>query len=352
VVEWRWHDVIRCDHPVFNVHRIGLESGEPELAAILDDPRIASGLTRDLSSLVPSQDFECIVSVHPWSSVIVANATQCLASKSRPFVVDCHGEFTPFPLRLVTVPGVDAYLGGLFPGPASPRVRRRMLSTGIPVRTQFQRAPLPPQSGTRRALAISLGHGSWAQRCVDACIAPIIEFLQPQALYVIGTRVAADAWDARVTTSLKGARYVASADEIASALRRSSHLVTKASGSAVAEALACDCTPLCVATGVFWEDESRAWLASSDAAIPIDAETALSPTWWNRTPQRSAEFGARSRKAAAESWRFLERRSRRLDSPSALSAARLVGLVASGGRVDDQLPATTRNLADALSEWQ
>jgi hypothetical protein len=349
VVQWHWRDVIACDdHPIFHLHRVGVSVHEPELAAIMDDPRIIEGLVADLSDLLPLHDADGVISVHPWSTAIAAEAASRLSPKQRPEIIDCHGEFSPFPLDVAKSPFVSCYAGGVFPAAGPPNIRRRTMNTGVPVRVPFQAGP--SSCAERSGLTISVGHDSWAASPIGACLEPVVELLRPSMVYVIGESSDAATVDYRVALTVP--QYVTKGDEISQALGASSHLLTKGSGSAIAEALAMGCIPLCVESGVFWEDEARAWLSGANAVIPIDVESAGRGSWCSVVPGGMPNLGAECRRAANKIWGMLEqlRESDKTERKCVLPAAidKMIRRIYD----HESLPNTSRALVAALLGWQ
>lgn len=263
VVNWCWRDHIDlAEHVLFQVHHIAASRDVPWLAGVLDSTRIAGALALDLGKWV-SADFDAVISVHPWSTSIANRALTDGASQS--FLVDLTADFTPFPV--LVCPRVDCYLG---PGPHRPlplRVRHRSLQVGLPVRKSFSGSTTKRKPGL---LVVSAGAGAWLIAKTAACLPVVTEALSPSWLVALAPTVeSAVEWRTALERVGVAAEVRTGITDTGPLLSDATWLLTKASGAAVAEGLAAGCAVLALESGVFWEDEARAYLSAARVVAPV-----------------------------------------------------------------------------------
>ncbi|HET7120117.1 MAG TPA: hypothetical protein VFI17_02555 [Solirubrobacterales bacterium] len=340
---WLWAERIGdLDHPIFHLHRLGAEAGEPDLSLLMDDGRLSSALARDLRGLLSPDGFDVIISTHPWSTAICAKELQL--DNDSPRLLDCHGEFTPFPMPLLTGIGVDAYVGGVLTAAARPIDRARTWPTGVPVRIPFQ---LAPRRAEEAVLAINAGHGSWAFDTASVLARELAHVHGLEAAIVFtGDPAAMERWEGALRGAFDELQFASSAIDIHEALLKSRALLTKASGSAVAEALAAECRILCFESGVFWEDDARARLAALDVAQPISPGSLVSRDGL-RLSAAASRLGELCRNAAQTIWGIAEMdRPWRQRQPSAAAPFVMRALERCDG-----LPSSSSAVRELLSEW-
>lgn len=266
-IEYRsftWRTVVDTGHPVFHLHRIGARSGMPGLASLLDDSRIADALTHDVGDDLDLSDTDVVVSVHPWSTMICASVIR--REGLDVLLVDLHGEFSPGPIPLVRVDEVGLFVGVEMVASLSPTMRRRVRRTGVPVRSQF--ADGVDDIFPRRALTVSCGHGGWSIDAAMPTVRLMVDRTEPREIFCVGAvpPAVADLGEKRHLTVTP----CGSASSIALALRQSRYAVTKASGTNIAECLSSGTVAVCPPSGVFWEDEARAYLSAIGAIVPSE----------------------------------------------------------------------------------
>lgn len=343
VAMFNWRDVVPCAaHPLFHVHRVAVEMSAPSVAGLLDDPRITDALCGDLAGLVPL-DLDCCISTHPWSTVIAATAFE--ASGASTLLIDSHGEFTPGPLHVTCRDRVDLFVGMTAAAAHPTRVLNRTRLTGVPVRAAFA---LPP-NGARARSGVTLNAGTehWALNTSLTLTESVLKSSSVRQLFVIGPRSEQiDRWAA--TCDVKVA-YRDTGNEIADALRSSKLVITKASGSMVAEAVACEAIPLYVRSGVFWEDDARAALSASGVGLTGSDLCRLALVDY----EACQRLGGSCRGAGNSIWAEIEcLAERRPRTRSPLSSALADTLLAPlDDFADSDLAATSTAFAEVTRDW-
>lgn len=313
VREWRWRDQLPIDaHPVFHLHRIGVQHGAPHLSGLLYYPGLPAALERDLAKHLPVSSADVVVSTHSWSMAISSRALEM--AKSNALLVDCHGDFTPGPAAVS--PRVDAYVGAIISRSLPLPARNRIWLTGPPVRESFSRGV--PGVQRHNFLTVIGGASSWFIEEIAPVVQLLADATRPDRVLVLSKNPDSIArWKAvlRLPAALE-AEYIAGREDISDLLLQSRWLVTKASGAAVAEGLACGCRVICIPSGVFWEDEARAHLAANGAVAAIDRSMPVAEV--RRILSGIKELhpiGDLCRKAASAIWDVIESGCPIKDSP-------------------------------------
>lgn len=231
---------------------------------MLDFDGIGNALALDLVEYLPDlSSYDAIISAHPWSTVIVA---ACLLQRhtNDPMLVDCHGEFAPFPVSVH--PRVDLYVGGRIQRSLPWKIRARCVPTGIPVRRQFDARGVPKQN----KLVVMLGADGRSDAGVAECLPAIIRAVKPDTIVVLsGYQFRQEIWQEAGPELDRTISFVSDRDDVSDILADTKWLLTKASGSPVAEGFVSGCHVLCFASGVFWEDEARAYLSAERVVFPV-----------------------------------------------------------------------------------
>lgn len=337
-----WGPQLEIDHPIFHVHRLAGTSS-PSLIGVLDDPRLAQAIARDFGPTLRSVDADVVIAAHPWAAWLCAERAQRGAF---PPVVNLHGEFEPGPIPLLWRPEIDMHVGVVQKASSPPRVQRITHSTGVPVRAPF--SAQPSDRTVRNGIAVSSGIGGWAEsKTFDLLRSSFSTFPDSVRLNVIGhlspemSRLAGEFGVDAVAHS--------KAEEIAEALRASSVLVTKASGSNVAEALACRTHLICASSGVFWEDAARGHVIAEGLA-------SREPTANQTDHARVEQAGEICRMASERIWGLVEQLVEEGIAPhddidNVLPVAAQLRELNSAPRYERQMPASTAALFDALADW-
>lgn len=347
VTNWNWGERFPIgDHPLFLLHHVAAELGTPTVAAILDRPDLPAALAQDLAGLLPIEEYDVVLSVHPWSTVIVA---QCLQRNNKHvYFADVTCDFGGFPVFYPRE--VDVFFGSGRPRALSPQFSSKCMSVGIPARREFF-ATDDEKRG--RLLVATAGTSGWLIERIVACIPAASRLVEPDELVVLAPNsAAATKWRSALRTSGVRADVAEVGRDVAPWLRKARWVLTKASGAAVTESLAAGCRVLAVESGVFWEDDARDYLSSRFVVIPVEVETdmrefrsliALESTW------RDACAIARS--SGTVIWNAIEERRQLEPDRSAIATLREVARSLRKREPSSTLVMTEQVLDSCLREW-
>ncbi|MFD0207129.1 MULTISPECIES: hypothetical protein [Saccharothrix] len=343
---WNWREVLPGvdTHPVFHLHRRAIPAGAPHACGILDSEAIPEALGPDLAHLLPDPaDYDVVLSAHPWSTAVAITAMESVTGT---MLVDCHGEFAPFPNGFHE--RVDLYVGGRLSRSVPAWVRRRCVPTGVPVRAQFGRDRRPKEPKLV-LLGGSAGHAITETARLAAGVAERVGARQ----------VVAIAPNDEVASSWRTAGIPDVAVEptdISSQLADATWLITKASGPPVAEGLASGCQVLCPPSGVFWEDEARAYLSAERVVHPL-APLGAVPSRVDVDVEAARRVAQECVDAGSAIWTSIEQRFRTDAAPTPVEPAEvelLARLRAEALRWPEEnaaLPAVSAALADIIDKW-
>ena len=267
---WTWRDHADIsDLLIFNVHRVGVELGMPEITELTKDERFLETLAAELAEMLTAQlsEYDAIISVHPWSTQACAIA---LADSTIP-LIDCHVEFSPFPV--FPLKRVSAYTGTFQPRPLPLQHRRDLHLLGLPVRRDFA------CNGTSKMnmLAVNLGATGWFREKCFPYVVKAVKGLGVEAAVLLSPELDED-YRSRLQAQVDCPVNWPTADNVASTITQSEWLLTKPGGAPVAEGLAAGCKIVLVPSGIPWEEEARRELLIRHCAL--DSELPLS-AWRN-----------------------------------------------------------------------
>lgn len=339
--ELRWRDITDLDQLlIFHLHRVGVRTSVPWLSAFSEDSAVVAALVDDLCFLLGDDiaGYDAVLSVHPWSTLVAAK----LLADSGATLVDCHVEFSSFPIT--PVGRATWHTGTWAAKTVVPSVLRSLRTVGVPIRSSFV-------SGNKRvgSLAVNCGADGWFLDQVLSELPRIVAATRcDHVTMLIGTQ---SNLDERVLRSLAvDVTVVAGSSDVSAVLSESQFLLTKAGGAPVAEALGAGTIPILLDSGVPWEDEARVRLVAANAAL--DGESPLLSDDIQRERWRagdSARLGQLCR-SAADSISYL------ISTPSAARADTAgnaaVNHVLARAKRDAQvgiLPTASSALLDALA---
>lgn len=339
----RWRDRIDlADHPMFTSHRYAAARGEADIAGLLDEPWIVEGLAADLGDLI-DPGYEFYLSVHPWSSMICAQALA--AASAQGLLLDYHCDFGPFPI--VSHERINAYCGGGRIRALRPRFRARCHVVGAAAPQRFHDET--PSGGRPDTLVISAGSDGWAVRAMLPATHTLIASLTPSRVVLLAPKD--DARLSWVQASIPQAEIIANCHDISDLLKSARWYLCKGSGVAVAEGLAAGCQTFVSPSGIFWEDEVAEHLCAR--GVVADANLADGLPSFNNV--NVAQTSNECRKAADRIWDLVECGAPPRHQPAEEAIlAELIGRVAE--QSSDPLPRTgaalKANLEIWLEEWR
>lgn len=351
VVQFHWGEKIEelAIHPVFHVHRVGTAMGAPALSALLDDHDLWQALVHDLVNRLDISDYQVIVSVHPWSTLIAAEKLRQQGSRST--LIDYTIDFGRFPI--VVDRRIDSYIGAGDVGPFPPRIRQRCQRFGIPVRQQFVAQTDVQKSDN---LVVSGGTDGFLSQKLSTVLPQVVEALEPALVTILApTSSARSLWDKALPTLPKSNyRIEVGKTDISQILKEGKWYLTKAS-TGIVEGLAAGCELLLVQSGVFWEDDARDALVTRGVAFPVDytaTTMSLRATIQNGSPHRQM-IANECITAAAETWNFVEKGcpNQKDEFSDDLAVSNLLSNLVSTESSSKVLPETTKMLKTLLDDW-
>ena len=270
---------------------------------MLGTQAVLEAMVHDFSGHLDLSGYDAVVGVHVWSSLIAAHDAE--RQNASAMILDCHVEFSPFPV--FPHRRIDAYVGAGPPLPAPRSVRSRRHFAGLPVRSSF-RSPEASDKRTNR-LVVNGGSTGWhidhtakyLPAIVDALVVDEVNLLAPNGDSI-------QDWERALSTLGIEATMTQGSTDIGTLLRSSRWLVTKGGGTPVAEGLAAGCTVLGVPSGLPWEDEALRWLAANEEAVMLS--TGLTDDRLAAAVQivesQTSRLSETIRDGAASVWRILE----------------------------------------------
>lgn len=263
--ELRWRDIIPGveNHPLFSLHRGGYNPDA--MSAFMDKIEIPRLLAVDLFPITGFlSDFDLVVSVHPWTSFVIAESALRRGLNDL-VIVDVAADYCSVPV--VEHERINLYVGGIGARPVSARVRARISPTGVPARSTFAL----PDKRIEGRLFVSAGRTGYAQRAAIAGLQAALPAIGPTEVIVA---VSGNYQYRGKLEKLVGSAKLALLPDVrdpAPWARTSEWILTKGSGAAVAEALATGAVVVTYDTGVFWEDEAARYLHSVGATLSVNA---------------------------------------------------------------------------------
>ncbi len=278
---------------MFTSHRYAAANGAADVAGLLDESWIAEALSADLAKYIPA-GFEAYVSVHPWSSMICADALSELSIPGS--LVDYHSDFGAFPV--VTHQRIQAYCGGGRIRALRPAFRARCHAIGVAVPRRFH---CERQVASREAmLVVSAGADGWAVNAMRAATTRLIGLLAPERIALLApTEGARASW---IACGFGDADVVTNCSDISAYLAKARWYLSKGGGTAVAEGLAAGCLGFVGPSGIFWEDEAAEHLFARGIVADVQAPN---PRAQFRDANVS-EARAQCRNAADALWALVE----------------------------------------------
>ena len=351
VRSWNWREIRPAigEHLMFTMHRYAGGAGNASFAEVMANEGLVTALTTDLVSILEDSfphGVDAILSVHPWSTLALAN---WLDTTPGPLLVDCHSDFTPFPVFAHR--RVDSFVGTGRPRPVSAEVSLRLQVLGLPVRSSF----IPSLDSQRsRTLVVNAGSDAWAVRHVAAVVPFVSRLLQPRRIVLLApTADAARAWEEAVEVDPR-TEILTGVTDIGPLLCAALWLLTKAGGTPVAEGLVAGCLVLAMPTGIPWEDDGLSWLAMRGYVVPVGGTF---PLQWSeallRQPLESdRELRSLLADAGSSIWRHVEAGGPLSSAGELATVAR--DLLASDEQraAVDALPATALQLRKVLGSWR
>lgn len=266
-----WRETVDlADHPMFVSHRLAAARGSHAIAGMLDEEWIGTTLSEDLSTYVDTT-YDVILCVHPWSSLIVANALSNAGNKTS-ILIDYHSDFGAFPV--VTHPRIDAYLGGGTIRALDPYIRSSCHVVGVAIPERFS-APNDTSELQERKnrLIVSAGSDGWAIQSMSGSVKTLAHSLKPEETILLAPNSAAEQiWNAQ---EIENATITVGLTDIAPLLISSRWYLSKGGGTAVGEGLAAGCGNFVSYSGIFWEDEAAQTLHAKGIAQLVDVESTI-----------------------------------------------------------------------------
>ena len=345
---WRDFESGIGGHLLFAMHRQAGRVRMGNFAETMSDERIVKALTADLQLLLDRhfpEGVDSILSAHPWSTLALA---RWLEPRPGPTLVDCHSEFTPFPV--FPHPRVNSFVGAGRPTPRNRQLAERLHVLGLPVRRSF--VPLSETRTRDGTLVVNAGSDAWAIKEVAKVVPQAARLLEPSRVVLLAPTASADhAWRSELRV---GGRFetLVGVTDIGLLLCASSWLVTKAGGTPIAEGLVAGCSVLAMATGIPWEDDGLSWLTSRGHVIPIGGTF---PEQWTASllgAREGQDTGLRSMLAdsASNIWRHLELGAQVAPVDAYASIASELVRSSSPER-PGALPSATAELQHVLMDW-
>lgn len=341
VESFHWRDHVDLElHPIFHLHRLAAEANEPHIASLMEADWVDQTLAEDLWDLLELSGFDLVVSAHPWSTSIVAEALVRMGDVSTR-LVDYTGELGGFPLS--THPRVDRYFGGGALVQPVADVRARCIATGVVVRPTFS---LPVLSVERRGIVVLSGAtGSQFRTSLIAAIEFQNHIGEIHPLKFICGQSPGDPLIEKAEHI--GGEVVIGEVDISQHLAAARWCLTKASGSSLAEALAVGCWTVGYRSGVPWEDAYLGDLVTRRVVAVVGEDLSKYPPsiFADGSPWEAA--GRSCRMAAEALWKSMEilERAEVIAEPSTTIAAVRTMLRAADYEV---LPNTTAALTAEL----
>lgn len=350
ITDLRWKDIVPGleDHPVFHVHRIAAGQGASELAAIMDESSLWDSLATDLAKYLDIEEYDPIISVHPWSTYILAQKIKGKRWSKK--LIDVNVDFARFPI--FTSPEITGYFGA---GPIKPlqaRYRRRCHRVGVPVRNQF----LQTKQDTRTdSLIVSGGSDGFSAAQLSRVIPKVVKAVHPEAIILLApTKTSNEFWKKYVRRSGLSCDIVVGLRDISQLLRRSKWILTKASGPGLAEAFVAGCEIFLADSGVFWEAEAREYLALCGAAIPVgveDSDEDIQKRLLEGAPNRDL-FSSQCASAAVDIWELvLEGLPQQTVNSNEIEAVNQIRSRLSHNKLNKILSQTSQVLESLLDDW-
>ena len=347
---WNWREEHSAvgEHPVFHVHRWARRAGFAALADVMADKQLVAALVSDLGAVLRGSsvgDAKVILSVHPWGTLALA---EWLSAVAGPVLVDCHSDFTPFPV--FPHGRVDSFVGAGRQRLVSAEVARRQHVLGLPVRGSFSPAANARRS---RTLVVNAGSDAGAIDQMATVVVSVTRLLRPKTVILLApTQEAADTWG-QITEIASDMRIATRVTDIGPLLCRACWFLTKGGGTPIAEGLVAGCRVFAVPTGIPWEDDSIAWLAMRGEVVPVGG--GFPAPWSELLIGRVAELDSELRPllagAARAIWQHVEAGCPQRPIEALADLARKI--IDSSRRVyqPDILPTTSAELRRVLGSW-
>lgn len=273
------------NHLIFHLHRLQREG--PSLSALMDDPTVADNLASDLWHRLPTlAEYDAVISVHPWSTVIIARALSEQNNTST-VLADCNVNWGPIPDMEVS--RVDLFCGGLLRRPVRPALWHRCIPTGVPVRQSFVTGQQETLLGK---VCVASGRLGQSTSLVIDAYNRFKSIVQPNQVIVAGAGQGEALWRA-VVGSKTELVLIPDIDDVSPYWHGAEWVITKASAASIAEAFAVGAKVVGVASGVLWEDNCMSLLASRGAITPVDLLSATLPSpdvgYWRDLTRAAAQ---------------------------------------------------------------
>ena len=334
---------------MFNLHRLAADTGLAWIAAMLGESDVVAAMLQQFRGQIDLGSHEAVIATHPWTGKLIG--VEAARQGADAAIVECHAEFSRFPVFADA--RVDAYFGAgeLAPNPTA--IRKRCHTAGIPIRSSFIPAR-NARSVRRRQLVVNAGASGWLIARTAVHLPLLVEALQPDTVNLLApSEAAVDEWERRLVGSVPIANEMTiGSTDVGDLLCSSRWLLTKAGGTPVAEGLAAGCEVYSFESGVPWEDEALTWLAARYQVVAMRPnmsvdELRLAGQTVAATPRTTAHA---CRVAANVIWTAIERgQFTQEPEPAAGDLTRLLHAALGGPR--STVPLISTAAAEVLRRW-
>ncbi len=200
-------------------------------------------------------DYEAVISTHPYSSFVLAEAKR--EQESDTVLVNVHTDYTPFPI--IVHSSIDYHVGALPRDDATKLTLPKMIATGIPVRKNFH------YDGTAKQQTVLVMGGADGFGKIKPILS-MMEKLPQDYSYVVfcGRNIQLQN---QLQQEFPQHTFASFIEDPSPYFKSAKFIITKASGLTLTEALNSECIPIFAPPILFWEDEAAKYLSTQGAGL-------------------------------------------------------------------------------------